>query len=159
MATTITFRSCWIDHLLVIRWTTKSSRSDVDAILQLARDGFERLGGKKKIAFLMILPSDVPDTDEGVRKAFLDRMDRMLAVCSCLVAVVEGEGLVHSIRLSVMAGMALMARQRGVYVRNSLHDALVRKRPVELDVDGPAVLAELQKRGMVTAPPQTATAK
>jgi hypothetical protein len=144
------FRACWIDRLHVVRWTGKPDRADVDKIIQLTQEGHERL--KVKVDLLMILPPDIAEPDEGVRKLFADRMDKMLTFSTCVVTVVEGTGLTHSIRVSMMAGMTLLVRQKGLYVRNSLEDALIKKRPNDLNVDGAAVIKELGKRGFTTAP-------
>jgi len=142
------FKACWIDRLHVVRWTGKPERGDIDKIIQATKEGHQKL--QEKVNLLMILPPDVGEPDEGVRKMFADRLEPILAFCTCAVTVVEGTGLAHSVRVSVMAGMTLLVRQRGLYVRNSLEDALIKKRPADLDVDGAGVIKELQKRGFTT---------
>jgi hypothetical protein len=143
------YRSCWIDRLHIVRWTAEPERTDFDVILRSLQDGHQRFGAK--VSFLQILPTDVSGGDREIRKTFVSKLDRMLAVTTCVVVVLEGEGLAHSIRVNTMAGITLLARQRGLYVRNSLEDALLKRRPSELEVDGATAIKELQKRGLATA--------
>lgn len=135
-----------IGDVLVVRWDTVPDLAGAAGVLKLAGETHRAAG--KKIALLVLVGPGSGTPGPEVRKAFVDNMKTMMDYARCVVMVLEGEGLGHSIVLSVVTGMQLLSRQRGIYARSSLDDALLRRPPPELGVHGPALIAEIRGHGL-----------
>lgn len=135
-----------IGDVLVVRWDTAPDLAGAAGVLKLAGEVHRAAG--KKIALLVLVTPGTGVPSPAVRKAFTDNMKTMMDYARCVIMVLEGEGIGHSIVLSVVTGMQLLSRQRGIYSRSSLDEALLRKPPPELGVHGPALIAEIRSRGL-----------
>lgn len=142
-------RTAAIEGILVVRWDDTPDLEGVAAITKEARELCRTCG--KKIVLLVVVPPKVGLPNADVRKVFTDQLATMMQSARCMVMVLEGEGLLHSVKLSVVTGIQLlMSHQKSIYVRDSLEEALIRKKPPELAVDGLAVLQEIKRRRLTS---------
>jgi hypothetical protein len=144
----MSYQSCTLDGIYVLRWGKTPELPDVDKYC-------EEIASAKKtqgvpLVALIIMPEDSDAPDGAFRKAQAARLNEIMGNLRYAICVFEGEGFLSSLKRSALVGILLLSGRRyPVHVRASIREALVEKPPEPPPFNVPAVLAELGRRGFL----------
>lgn len=144
------YRSQWFDDVLVVCWGMLCEEKDIAVITEMMIERHRATGQMAAMIALVSERTQVPDA--SVRRAFGESTARMADSFRCIINVIEGTGIGHSIKVSVVTGIQLFARQKHFYCRGSLEDTLITRQPRELRVDGVQLLERIRRSGILTPP-------
>jgi hypothetical protein len=153
----MSYQSCEIEGLFVIRWGVTPERRDVKAYAAELEAARSRQG--RPLVGLFIMPPNSKPPDEDFRKVQAEYLPDIMANFEFAIAVFEGTGFFSSLKRSALVAILLLAPRRySIYVRPTVEDALIRNPPRPLRFDARKAVAELQHRGLLATEPVAAAA-
>jgi hypothetical protein len=137
--------------VFLVRWTSPRL-ADIPRVTAEFTRAYDAAG--RSIPYIAIVPSDSVPPDEATRKAMTRGRDEVLARCSSMHIVMEGEGFRTAILRNALAAMQLFGNKRDkVAVYRTLEEALedaLRRAPAELKFDKRAILAKAVTAGVAS---------
>jgi hypothetical protein len=144
----MSYKSCAIDGLYVLRWGRVPEVPDVTAYTGEIAAAREKQG--KPLIGLFVMPTDSAAPGEAFRKEQAKKLPDIMSNLTFAVAVFEGTGFVSSLKRSALVAILLLAPRRfPVYVRATVSDALLKDPPRPIPFDARAAIAELERHGVV----------
>jgi hypothetical protein len=118
----VSFRSEFVRPVFFVRW---GKAEEFDLPLLGERIIHARNLQRRPVVYVAIVPEDSVAPDAETRRAFIERMDEVLAHCHTMHFVMEGRGFKSAMRRNAL-GMVLMVRGRRnkIFVHDTLQDAL-----------------------------------
>lgn len=145
----MSYQSCVLDGLIVIRWGETPEVADVARYCGEMQDA--RTAQGKPLVGLFIMPTNSRPPDDVFRKEQAARLPEIMSQLSYAVAVFEGVGFLSSLKRSALAAILLLApRRHPIYVRSTIEEALISEPAGPLAFDVLSALVELRRRGFVT---------
>jgi len=141
----MSYESCALDGVFVVRWGEKPQVPDVSRYAGEIADA-RRLQGKPLVGLFIMPPNSAPP-DDLFRKAQADKLPDIMNNLSYAVAVFEGTGFVSSLKRSALTAILMLSpRRHSIHVRSTVEEALLTNPAGPLAFDAAATLGELQRR-------------
>ncbi len=145
----MSYKSCTLPGLFVLRWGKKPEVPDVD--LPAKEIAAARAKQGQPLVALFIMPTDSAAPDDLFRKAQADRLPEIMQSLDYAVAVFEGSGFISSLKRSALVAILLLAPKKlPVYVRATVEEALISNPPGRVPFDPYRAINELRSNGILT---------
>ena len=143
----MSYESCALDGVFVVRWGKTPQPLDVDRYAQEVADASAKQG--KPLVGLFIMPPDSVAPDDAFRKAQATKLPEIMQSLSYAVAVFEGTGFIASLKRSALVGILLLAPKKySIHVRSSVEEALLLNPAGPIHFNPKITLAELKRRNL-----------
>jgi hypothetical protein len=138
-------RSCRLGHVHVTRWEAQPTDESWTALLREVAAMRAEVDGPL-LEICIIGEGSAPPPDP-LRRRMIAEIDEFLAQMQCVIWVVEGEGLLHGIKVGVLTWMLAMRRLPvRVLIRHSLA-SLCSDAPPDLSIDWDPLVTRLLATG------------
>jgi hypothetical protein len=145
----MSYKSCLLPGLFVLRWGAKPEVGDVELYAREIAAAYMRQG--QPLVALFIMPTDSAAPDEAFRKAQASRLPEIMRSLEYAVAVFEGSGFISSLKRSALVGILLLAPKKfPVYVRATVEEALITDPPGRVRFDPYRAMSDLRSAGVLT---------
>jgi hypothetical protein len=145
----MSYKSCLLPGLFVLRWGAKPEVRDVE--LYAREIATARAEQGQPLVALFIMPTDSGAPDELFRKAQATRLPEIMQSLEYAVAVFEGSGFISSLKRSALVAILLLAPKKfPVYVRATVEEALISDPPGRVPFDPYQAIHELRRSGVLT---------
>lgn len=141
----MSYESCALDGVFVLRWGKIPQITDVDRYANEIAEARAKQG--KPLVGLFIMPSDSTAPDDAFRKAQARKLPQIMDNLSYAVAVFEGTGFISSLKRSALVGILLLApKKHPIHVRSTVEEALLLNPAGPIEFNARLTLAELKRK-------------
>ncbi|MCP3062360.1 DofA protein [Myxococcus sp. K38C18041901] len=149
MTTTPVYKTAIIDRVFFLRWESPPNRQDIQSVFQQMRDAHARPQPPLVLVASLSSKSAVPNSEQRTNLSAFQTDARPLF--TEIHAIVEGNDLQYNLQRVIIAGINIVT---GTYDKTlqRVHQRAEQVAPLlsgTLGVDGPRVIEEARRRGVV----------